>query len=196
MKLFSTIILFTISINTLAQTTPERKWIHTEATYSDSEGNTFSVTNSLPKGGGTYNNSEGKTYSYVNFWYRVTNTSEVPMELKIEFPNKQFVFFPSPNSHIRIFLPKETMTTEKIEMFDYGLSNLKDFLDTEFYEPSVLQKTINANEEYLFYVSVLIYQAQGSARAAFVMKGNDLFYQIKIDPNDNEIPCGKIAFKN
>jgi len=88
------------------------------------------------------------------------------------------------------------MSSEKIDQFDHGLSNLKGFLDAGFYEPSLLEKTINPKEEYLFYISVLIYQARGIARSALVMKGQDVFYQISIDQNSVSIPCGQITFKN
>lgn len=196
MKLLTTCILIAISLNTLAQTTPKRNWIHTEATYYDVVGNALNVTNSLPKGGATYTDTAGNTYSYVVFWYRLTNASEVPLELMIKFPTEPFTIFPSPDSHIKIFLPKETMTSEKIEMFDYGLSNLKDLLDAEFSKPSMLEKTINPKEEYLFYISVLMYQAQGPARAALVMKGHDLTYQISMGQNSDLIPCGQLTFKN
>ena len=196
MKLLTTILVAAIGLNTLAQTTTTRNWIHTQETYSDSIGNSINVTNSFPKGGATYTNIGGHTYSYVIFWHRITNTSKVPLDLVLEFPPKPFTIFPSPNSHIRLFLPNENMTTEKIELFDYGLSNLKGFLDTSFYEPKRLEKTLNPNEDYLFYVSVLIYHAQGSARASLVWQGSNMVYKIKINPDSAVIPCGQITFKH
>lgn len=196
MRLLTNLLLVSISLNTLAQTTPARNWVHTEEEYSDSSGNTLMITNSLPKGGGTYTNSQGNTYSYVVFWYRVTNQSEVPMELELNFPATPFAFFPSPDSHIRLFFPPETLTPEKINEFDYGQSDLKGFLDAEFNEPAGLLKTINPKEEYLFYLSVLMYQVEGTARTALVMKGNNLFYQVSISPNATSIPCGQIVFKD
>ena len=195
MRLLTSLIVIGFGLNTFAQTTTQGNWIHTEAKYSDDIGNAMSITNSFPKGGGTYSDAAGNTYNYVNFWYRLTNMSEVPMEFKLEFPDKPLTFFPSPNSHIRIYLPSETMTSEKITMFDYGLSNLKGYLDAKFDEPSQLEKTIKPKEEFMFYVSILIYQAQGSARASLVLKENNLFYHIRMDPNSDVIPCGQITFK-
>lgn len=196
MKLFTTIVFISTSLIALGQTPTTRNWIHTEETYADTIGKTILITNSLPKGGATYTTVIGHTYSYVIFWHRITNMSEVPMKLNMTFPAEPFNIFPTPDSHIRLFLPPETMTSEKIDLFDYGLSNLKGFLDTRFYEPSSFEKTINPKEEFLFYVSVLIYQAQGSARASLVMKDHDLLYQIKIDPDATVIPCGQITFKD
>ena len=195
MRLLTTLLLLSISPNVLTQTTV-RNWVHTEEQYSDADGNTLTITNSFPKGGGTYTDSEGNTYSYVVFWYRVTNEFEAPMELELNFPAGPFRFFPSSESHIRLFLPSETMTLEKIDAFDYGLSNLKDILDALFNKPARLKKTINPKKEYLFYVSMLMYQVEGTARTALVVKGNDLYYEISINPNSAQISCGKITFKN
>ncbi len=196
MRLLTTIILISICLTAFGQTTTARNWIDTEVTYSDSIGNALSITNSLPKGGATYTDPARNTYSYVVFWYRVTNESEVPLELELKFPAKPFEIFPSDDSHIRIFSPPETMTSEKIALHDYGLSDLKGFLDAEFNEPSMLEKTINPKEEYFFYTSILIHQARGTARTSLVMKGQDLFYQIKIGSDSALIPCGWITFKN
>jgi len=196
MKLFTTIIFISTSLIALAQTPITRNWIHTQETYADPLGNSIHVTNSLPKGGATYTTVTGHTYSYVIFWHRVTNTSDIPLELILKFPHKPFTIFPSPDSHIRLFLPPETMTPKKIDLFDYGVTNLKGFLDTAFYEPSNLGKTINPKEEYYFYVSVLIYQGQGSARASLIMKDNEFLYQIKIGSDSAVIPCGQVTFKD
>jgi len=196
MKLLTTILFVAFGLKGLAQTTVTRNWIHTQETYYDPLGNSINVTNSLPKGGANYTTVVGQTYSYVIFWYGVTNISEVPMKLTMTFPLEPLSFFPSSDSHIRLFFPPETMTSEKIDLFDYGVTNLKGFLDTRFYEPSSLEKTINPKEEFLFYVAVLMYQAQGSARASLVMKDNELLYQINIGLETAIIPCGPITFKD
>ncbi|MBI2429560.1 MAG: hypothetical protein HYV29_12350 [Ignavibacteriales bacterium] len=88
------------------------------------------------------------------------------------------------------------MTLDKVPLGDYGLTNLQSFLDAGFNKPSMLQRTINSKEECLFYIAVLIYQARGTARAGLVLKEQDLFYRISIDPQSALIPCGQIVFKN
>ncbi|MEZ4778569.1 MAG: hypothetical protein R2786_04230 [Flavobacteriaceae bacterium] len=195
MRLFITFTAFTMCLTLVAQTSSSRNWVDSEIKYSVSQGNTIKVTNSLPRGGEVYTNSAGETYSYVIFWHKVSNEAETPIHLKLNFPPKSFTIFPSPDSHIRIYLPTEIMTSEKINLFNYGLLNLKDFLDSEFYEPSLMEKTINPKEEYFFYTSVLIYQQQGTARAGLIKEGNDLFYQLKIGENATLIPCGQIDFQ-
>ena len=196
MRLFTTLICILSSLHLLAQNSTNRNWIHTEVEFVDSVGNKLIVTNSLPKGGGNYRDPTGNMYSYLIFWYRVTNNSEVPLELTLEFPAKPFEIFPSSDSHIRIFLPPENMSFEKIERHDYGVENLKGFLDAEFNKSSGLQRIIDPGEESLFYISILVHEAEGTARSSLVMKGEDLFYQISIDPDSDVIPCGQISFKD
>ena len=140
-------------------------------------------------------NSGGKTYSYVIFWFRVMNESAAPAELTVKFPAKPFTIFPSPDSHTRIFLPPDSMTLDKVQLGDYGL-NLQSFLNAGFNKPGMVQKTINPKDEFMFYIAVLIYQARGTARAALVLKGQDLFFRISIDPSSALIPCGQLVFKN
>ena len=195
MRIVITFLLVVLSLNSVAQTTTEKNWVDSEMNDTDRFGNTFSITHSLPKGGAIYTDNTGKIYSYVIFWYCITNTAEVPLELAIQFPAENYSIFDSKDSHIRIVLPSETMTSEKITQFDYGLTNLKDFLDTELGEPNRLKKIIYPNEEYFFYSSVLVHQASGSARAAFLVEDQKLFYQIKIGSDFSSIPCGSITFK-
>ncbi len=114
----------------------------------------------------------------------------------VKFHADSFAIFPSPSSYIKILLPADTMTLEKIPLGDYGLTNLKSLLDTGFNKPSVLERTLNPKEECLFYIPIFIHEARGTARAALVLKGQDLFYRISIDPQSALIPCGWIDFKN
>ena len=196
MRLLTTFILSTICLTVVAQTTPTRNWVDTEVKYTDSAGKVIKVYNSYPKGGGEYINSGGKDYSYVIFWTRVVNESTTPLKLSIKFPADSFSIFASPSSYIKLLIPPDTMTLEKISLGDYGLTNLKFLLDNGFNKPSIFERTLNPNEECLFYIPIFIHQAQGTARAALVLKGQDLFYRISINPKSALIPCGRIDFKN
>jgi hypothetical protein len=72
--------------------------------------------------------------------------------------------------------------------------SLKDAL----YRMLTLQRTINAKEEYLFYVAVLFHKADGVVRTGLVLKGQQLFYRINgIDPQPDVelIPCGQMFFE-
>ena len=50
-------------------------------------------------------------YSYVIFWTRISNQSATHIELKVKFP--EVTFFKSPDSYIKIVLPKESMNIEQ-----------------------------------------------------------------------------------
>jgi len=115
--------------------------------------------------------------------------------MTVKFPVDSFSIFPSPGSYIKLLIPPDTMTLEKISLGDYGLSNLKFLLDTGFNKPAILERTLNPKEECLFYIPIFIHQARGTARAALVLKGQDLFYRISINPQSVLIPCGRIDFK-
>lgn len=196
MRIPISFVAILIGLSALAQPNPERNWVYSEAAFADTDGNSLTVVNSLPKGGGTYTDTKGTRYSYVIFWYCITNESEVSLELDINFPAERHAIFPTSNSYIRLFLPPEAMTPEKIGMFDYGLSNLKSFLDTSFGESSRLVKTIPPKTASYFYISALIHQANGTARASFELEDDELSYHLKFDSNAVEIPCGQLIFKD
>ena len=198
MRLLMTSLLIASWLAAVGQPSSTRNWIDTEVTWTDSAGNAIRITNSLPKGGGRYTGAPGKTYSYVIFWTRIINESTNPAEIAINLPPVEWPIFPSPESHIRVFLPTETMTIEKIPQFDYGLTNLTSLLDSGFNRPSTLQRTINPKEDFLFYTAVLFHEARGSARAAFELKGKELLFRISVAPDVNsaKIYCGRLVFRN
>jgi hypothetical protein len=137
MKLLVSSFFILVYLNAIGQVGPIRNWIDSEVKLTDSKGNTVMVTNSLPKGGGeVYQN--GKKYVYVIFWTRMSNQSATPIELKVKFPD--VTFFKSPDSYIKIILPRESMNSQKEQFFDYGLTNLQSLLNDESKQLNVIQK--------------------------------------------------------
>jgi hypothetical protein len=194
MKLFIPVFLLFVYLNANGQVGPLRNWVDSEVKHKDSKGNSVMMTNSLPKGGGVvYQN--GKKYGYVVFWTRMSNQSATTIELKVKFP--EVTFFKSPDSYIKIVLPKETMKIEKEQLFDYGLTNLQSILNDESNQLGILQKKIGPKEDYLFYVTVFIHiEGGGSARAKFELNDKELLYKISIGSDTTLIPCGSLEFKN
>lgn len=155
MRLLTSLSLLTICITAIGQTTPTKKeswarvdslftkdgknqksqtrysYVHvdTEFKYSDSTGKSVIIQNSVPKAGGDadekcrYTDSTGKIYRYAIFWTRVINETPTPLELTINFP----AILPSPYSHIKLFLPADTMTIAKESLYNYGITGLKSF---------------------------------------------------------------------
>jgi len=194
MKLFISVFLLFVYLNANGQVGPLRNWVDSEVKHKDSKGNSVMMTNSLPKGGGVvYQN--GKKYGYVVFWTRMSNQSATTIELKVKFP--EVTFFKSPDSYIKIVLPKETMKIEKEQLFDYGLTNFQSLLNDESNQLGILQKKIGPKEDYLFYVTVFIHiKGSGSARTKFELNDKELFYKISIGSDTTLIPCGSLDFKN
>ena len=194
MKLFISVFLLFVYLNAKGQVGPPRNWVDSEVKHTDSNGNSVMMTNSLPKGGGVVYQNE-KKYGYVNFWTRMSNQSATPIELKVKFP--EVTFFKSPDSYIKIVLPKESMNIEKEQLFDYGLTNLQSILNDESNQLGILQKKIGPKEDYLFYVTVFIHiEGSGSARAKFELNDKELFYKISMGSDTTLIPCGSLDFKN
>ena len=179
------------------------KYIYTDTTYTFSSGKKITIQNSFPKGGSItpdrtqYVDSVGKEYAFAVFWTRIINETNTPLELNINFPADSFAIFTPPDSYLKLFLPTDTMTFDKLSSFNYGLTGLKSYLDANFNKATTLQKTINPNEEHIFYIATLSYQASGTPRAALILKEQELYYRMSIAPNGyGIIPCGKIGFKN
>jgi hypothetical protein len=160
--------------------------------YSETSSEDVIIQNSYPKGG-AYTDDNGQRFGYTICWTRIINETNAPLELTISF--NSFAIFPSPESVLKLFLPQDTMTFAKTVSYDYGVDT-KSFLDINFYSPTMLQKTIDPNEELFFNIGTLFDQGHDVARAELVLKGQDLFYKI-LGPQIDSIliPCGRVVIK-
>lgn len=175
------------------------KYIYTDTLYPSSTGKGIRIQNSFPKGGSIESNGKqyidasGKTYAFAVFWTRIVNETTTAITFNINFPADSFAIFASPEAYLKLFLPTDTLTLDKISSYNYGLTEIKSFLDTNLNKATELQKTILPNEAHLFYVATLAYQAGGTPRAAMFLKEQDLYYSISIAPHGAAtIPTGKI----
>lgn len=162
--------------------------------YSETVNNGIVIQNSLPKGGKyTGPVTENFNYSYLVFFTRIINETRDPLELTLNFSSDSIPIPNSPNTYVKLFLPSDTMTLEKQDLFSYGITELES-LD----KPTSLQRVINPKEESLFYIVAIFYQTiatsqnqkRGGNRAELVLKGQDLFY--KMPPQINSLPIGQI----
>jgi hypothetical protein len=183
--------------------------VHTKYEYTDSIGKRLIIQNGFPKGGSTYTDPSGKVYGYAVFWTRIINETDHPLELKIDFLDAYEV--PSlPGKYYKLLVPPDTMTIDRIHVFNYGLTGLDSFLDTSIHKPSSLKKTINPKESSAFFVVKLSLKAEGPRgggdilRTGLILKGQDLFYRVSVYNNspasasliiEKEINCGSINLK-
>lgn len=194
MKYLLPVFLLYFYVNVQSQTNPTRNWIDSEIKYTDSKGNLVNFTHGLPRGGGMVQKN-GEKYSHVVFWTRIQNQSDKPIHLKIKFP--EVTYIKSPESYIEIVLPKATMSIEKLQLYDYGLTNMQSLLNNPSNQLSALQKIINPKEEYFFYTTVFLHtEWKGPARAKFELNKQDLFYKFSLGSDTTLIPCGILEFKN
>ena len=177
------------------------KDIYTKYKYTDSNGGSVTIQNSLPKGGMKYTDLNGEVYNYAVFWTRIINETNNSLELKINFPLDSFEVPSLPGKYYKILIPSDTMKLEKSSLFLYGLTNLESFLDKNIHKQSSLKRTIKPTESNGFYVVMLCLSqgAKGTMRRELKLKGGNLFYRIKVDgsnsnskSSDKEIRCGSI----
>ncbi|MGS0526437.1 hypothetical protein ACU8V7_15920 [Zobellia nedashkovskayae] len=178
------------------------KHIYTDTTYTLSNGKTITIQNSLPKGGSIepgipYTDSTGKEYFFVVFWTRVTNETDTALEFKVNFPADTFSLPSTFDSYIKLFHPTDKMTYDKLSSYNYGLTDIKYFLDKNFNKTTTSERTINPNEEHIFYTVAIAYHAAGPASAEVILKEHELYYKIKMGLHDPlEISVGSVTFKN
>ena len=175
---------------------------HTKYEYTDSIGKSLIIQNSFPKGGMKYTDPNGEVYNYVVFWTRIINETDNSLELKINFPVDSYEVPSLPGKYFKILVPPDTMTLDKESLFNHGLTDLEYFLDKSIHKPSSLNRIINPKESSGFYVVMLclIEGAHGTMRTGLSLKGQNLFYRIKLlesnkmfrERYDKEILCGSI----
>lgn len=177
-------------------------WVHTTYEYTDANGKRVIIQNSLPKGD-RYADANGNEYAKATFWTRIINETDDPLELTIDFSGESYEFPGSEGAsgvrYFKLILHPDTLTRDKVDLYNYGLTDIKPFLENGIDKPSSLRRTINPKESSGFYVVRLgivlksdakISKKDGSGvtRAGFSVKGQDLFYTL----NGKAIQCGKI----
>jgi hypothetical protein len=180
------------------------KGIYTKYEYADSMGKRLIIHNSFPKSRINYTDPNGKKYIYAVFWTQITNETINPIELKIDFPLDSFEFPLSSGNYMKLLIPSETMTLDKVSLSDYGLP-IKSFLDTGINKSYSLKRTIDPKESTAFYVVTLSNHGSGGIlRTGLSLKGQNLFYKISCYSSTpdlslmdkKEINCGSINLKN
>ncbi len=170
--------------------TADIKW------YSEIESDGILIQNSFPKGG-PYTGPTKKYFNHSNlvFVTRVSNTTEDALALSIHFSADSIAIPSSPDTFLKLFLVPDTMTIEKLPLFNYGFSAL-----ASLEEPTEFHKKLEPKEECLFRVVAIfyqtrddvLYQERGGNRAELVLEGQDLFY--RMPPQVDSLFCGKITF--
>ena len=181
------------------------KNVYTKYKYTNSEGGSITIENSLPKGGMKYTDVKGEIYNYVVFWTRIMNQTDNTLKLNINFPLNSYKVPSLPGKYYEILIPSDTMTIEKSSLYLYGLTNFETFLNNNIHKESNLKRTINSKESTGFYVVMLCLSegAHGTMRTELNLEEENLFYKVKVDgsntnnkSSDKQIRCGNINLKN
>ncbi|MBX2815638.1 MAG: hypothetical protein KTR24_06565 [Saprospiraceae bacterium] len=175
------------------------RYLHTDTTYDLAHGQWMTIQNSLPKGGNIepglpYVDSTGQEFFFVGFWTRIINGTNASIGVEVHFPGDDFPLSAGSDAYLKLFVPPDTMTMDKLPLHNYGLTGMRSFVRTNWNQTSASHRTIDKHESHMFYVVALACHAGGPARSAVKMKGDDLFYHIAMGPHGRvEIPCGKIV---
>lgn len=172
-------------------TISENKYIDTKYVYADSDGKQIIIENSLPKGGLKYAAPNGEEYVYAIFWTRITNETDNPFELTMDFPENSYELPSSPGRFFKLFIPSDTMKLDKEPLFNYGL-DLENYLGDNFHMQAELKRSINPKSSSGFYIITLFNKwVNGTVRTGLSIKEQNIFYRI----NDRAIHCGSINLK-
>ena len=98
------------------------RWMYTEYEYTDPVGAGPIIQNSFPKGVTKYTDADGEVYDYAVFWIRIINETVDPFELTIDFPVNSYALPFLPGKYFKILIPSDTLTPEKVNLFNYGLT--------------------------------------------------------------------------
>jgi len=182
------------------------KDLYTKYEYIDPDGKSLIIQNGFPRGGVKYTDASGDDYNYAVFWTQITNETDSPLELQMNVPVDSYEVPSLPGKYYKVLIPPDTMTLEKFPLFTYGLKNLESFLDKSIHKSASLNRTINQKESSGFYAVMLclVEGVHGTLRTGLSLKGQNLFYRIKLLESNNtfreiydkEILCGSINLKN
>jgi hypothetical protein len=193
MNIFSTCLLIILSLNLNGQSVQNRNWEYSKVVYNSSVKNKITITNSLPKGGGIVS-YKGKEYNYFIFWTNVRNEASSALDLKIKFPT--IIYFESKESYAKVAFTKSNMTIDKVQEFDYGLTDIPSLLNNESNQLKDLNNRILTFKNYLFYSAIFIHKTKWPVRAEYILKDKNLFYKITAGTDVVMVPCGSLDFKN
>lgn len=168
--------------------------------YADAMGKQLIIQNSGPKGM-KYTDPNGKEYSKIIFWTRIINETEKPFELNIDLPIHSYEVPTLPGKYFKILVPSDTMKLDQEPLQDYGMKNLKSYLDNNIHKPSSLKRTIHPKESSGVYFIILFDKGvPGPTRTGLSIRGKNLFYKIsRYDStpahalvDEKEINCGSV----
>jgi hypothetical protein len=189
----------------VTSTNANQKYTHTQYAYTDPTGASLIIQNGGPKGGAKYTAPNGAVYNYAIFWTRLINETAQPLKLSVSFPVNAYEVPSLPGNYLKILIPPDTMTLDREPLPFFGLTDLAPFFDRHLHQNSILKRTINPKESSGFFVVILSLAegAHGTVRTGLHLKGQNLFYRIKIDGSksntksaDNEIRCGSINLRD
>ncbi len=165
--------------------------------YSESMNNGIRIQNSFPKGGHYFRSTDGTfKHSMLVFVTRLVNETDDTVELSLHFSAKPIAIPNTSDTYLKLHLPQDSMTLEKIQLLNYGLGDWDNFGQSSKFE-----RIIEPGQDCLFYVVVVFYQTmndewrreRGGNRAELILQDGILSYRML--PQIESLQCGSITPK-
>ena len=154
-------------------------YIYDKIKYNLNDGKKFEIINSYPKGVTDYIDKRGNKLSYVVFWTLLSNQADSAIDIDLTFSSDSLILNSSPQTYLKLFIPKESPAPSKLSAFDYGLMNLKSYLDNHFGQFTALRKVIYPKQSQMFYVVALFNKRiNGVIRSGLYLDDSKLIYHI------------------
>ena len=158
---------------------PERVNSIRRYVYADADGKRVIIYNSVPKGGG-FTDSTGRRLPYTVFYTQVINGTGEPINLNIDFPLDSQEVPASSGNFLKLMLPSDEMTLDKVPLYDYGL-DVQTIFNGKRPAAATLNRTIAPNDSMAFYVLTSSNRGvDGALRTGFSLKGQQLVYKVAV----------------
>ena len=189
MRFCSFILFLLFSYTMLIAQSIDSQW------YSETDNDGIIIQNSFPKGGPyTGPTSKHHNHSYLVFYTRIYNSRKNTVDFKIDFSADSIAIPDSPDTFVKLFLPQDTMTLDKVPLFSYGITSLES-LD----HSTRIHRKLEPQEECLFYVVAVFFQTKpgafnqerGGNRAELILQGGNLYYNML--PQIDLLSCGELT---
>ena len=180
------------------------QWTYSTHRYALDSGDSLLIQNSLPRGdrylrpGPEPGFPEEETIQYGAgiYWSRLKNESGKKIQLDLHYPADSFAISTVPIGYLFGLILPDTMDLRAVQDYNYGMDDLKAYLDSTLHKPTSKHLTLQPWEERTLLTSLVMrVPGGGVVRTEMLLQGGDLFYRVNIGENDPLlIPCGRVHY--
>jgi hypothetical protein len=170
--------------------------------------------------GSKHTNSKRGVFGCTKFRITIFNDTIVPIDFEMKFPPNQVPSLPDPLIKVQYWVLPDSLTPEiPIRAFNFGITGLEEYFNSDFTEPGIVKITIQPKKYHTFYIAGIGEGPfeRGSSYSKLFINGQDIdvpYIQNKSIKKENSdgsleliwgightphnlytlIPCGHIKF--